>query len=298
MQGKEFVQTRNQTSVDAGNGLADQTGALAELSELLAGSDHTVVLSGAGCSTASGIPDYRDGDGKWKRPQPVQYQDFVTDPATRQRYWARSFVGWQRISTATPNQAHHALAALEASGRIAHLVTQNVDGLHQRAGSQQVTDLHGRLDNVECLGCGDSRSRAGFQAHLDAANSGWRYTAAAAAPDGDADLDPESYAGFNVPACAVCTGILKPSVVFFGESVPRDRVEQAWDQVNQADLLLIAGSSLMVFSGFRFARGAAHRGVPVAAINLGRTRADDMLTVKVEADCGHALAHLRRRLGA
>jgi len=275
---------------------ADKDRALARLADLLAGSDRAVVLSGAGCSTASGIPDYRDGDGQWKRPQPVQYQDFVSDPATRQRYWARSFVGWQRIRGAKPNRAHHVLADLEARGKIAHLVTQNVDGLHQRAGSKQVIDLHGRLEKVECLGCGDSRDRTLFQARLHADNPGWRPAAAAAAPDGDADLDPDSYAGFSVPACEVCAGILKPSVVFFGESVPRERVEQAWDQVNQADLLLVAGSSLMVFSGFRFVRGAAQRGVPVAAINLGRTRADEMLTVKVEADCGLALARLQRRL--
>ena len=287
----------DQTTADTDE-LARQDGALARLAGLLADSDRTVVLSGAGCSTASGIPDYRDSAGQWKRPQPVQYQDFVRDPATRQRYWARSFVGWERIRSAAPNRAHEALAALEARGKIAHLVTQNVDGLHQRAGSRQVTDLHGRLDNVDCLECGTSRDRTVFQNRLRAENPGWRPKAAAPAPDGDADLDPESCAAFNVPTCDICSGMVKPSVVFFGESVPRERVERAWAEVNRADLLLVAGSSLMVFSGFRFARGAAQRGVPVAAINLGRTRADDMLTVKVEADCGLALDTLRLRLDA
>ena len=270
--------------------------ALARLAALLARARRAVVLTGAGCSTASGIPDYRDDEGHWKRRQPVQFNDFMGDPRTRQRYWARSFVGWERIRRARPNRAHHALARLEANGHIRHLITQNVDGLHQRAGSTRITDLHGRLDRVACTTCGEARDRDHFQAQLRAHNPRWRTAAAVTAPDGDADLEPASYADFAIPDCGVCGGVVKPSVVFFGETVPRARVERAWHEVNRADLLLVAGSSLMVFSGFRFARGAAERGVPVAAVNLGKTRADNLLTVKIEADCGTALEEIWRRV--
>jgi len=280
------MQTNGSQTAQSRAALASHEAGLSVLSELLAGSGHAVVLSGAGCSTGSGIPDYRDKLGRWKRPQPVQYRDFVRDPATRQRYWTRSFVGWERIYSARPNRAHRALAKMETDGRLAHLITQNVDGLHQRAGSAKVTDLHGRLDTVACIACGEGQSRAEFQARLHAANFDWRPVSATIAPDGDADIDAYGCTGFVVPACESCGGIVKPSVVFFGESVPRERVERAWAEVNRADLLLVAGSSLMVFSGYRFARGAAERGVPVVAVNIGRTRADELLTVKIEADCG------------
>ncbi len=280
------MQTNGTRIAQSGAALASNEAGFSVLAELLAGSGHAVVLSGAGCSTASGIPDYRDKYGRWKRPQPVQFRDFVRDPATRQRYWARSFAGWERIYTARPNRAHRALAKMENDGRLAHLITQNVDGLHQSAGSANVTDLHGRLDTVVCIACGEDQNRAEFQTRLQAANSDWRPVTATIAPDGDADIDASGCSGFVVPSCESCGGIVKPSVVFFGESVPRERVERAWAEVNRADLLLVAGSSLMVFSGYRFARGAAERGVPVAAVNIGRTRADDLLTVKIQADCG------------
>jgi len=251
------------------------------------------VLTGAGCSTASGIPDYRDAEGGWKRAQPVTYQAFMGEAATRRRYWARSLVGWRHFGQARPNATHHALAALEARGQVALLLTQNVDGLHQAAGSQAVIDLHGRLDQVRCMGCEARSPRADFQHALEAANPQWTALNAAQAPDGDADLEPASFDDFHVPACPHCGGVLKPDVVFFGENVPRPRVAQAQAALEQADAVLVVGSSLMVYSGFRFVQAAARAGVPVAALNRGRTRADDLLSLKVEHDCAEALAFLR-----
>jgi NAD-dependent SIR2 family protein deacetylase len=248
------------------------------------------VLTGAGCSTASGIPDYRDLEGGWKRPPPVTYQAFVGDAATRARYWARSLVGWRRFGRARPNGTHEALARLEAEGRVEVLLTQNVDGLHQAAGSRRVIDLHGRLDEVRCLGCERRIARTAFQQALEERNPDWTGLDANDAPDGDADLDGLDFAAFDVPGCAACGGVLKPDVVFFGENVPRERVERAQAHLAAADAMLVVGSSLMVFSGYRFAREAARLGKPVAAINLGRTRADDLLSLKIERDCGAALA--------
>jgi len=243
------------------------------------------VLTGAGISTASGIPDYRDRDGGWKRKPPVALQAFVSDATTRSRYWARSLVGWRRFGAARPNAAHHALAALERQGRVELLVTQNVDGLHEAAGSRAVVDLHGRLDRVRCLGCERRIPRADFQQELERANPGWSALEALDAPDGDAELEGLPFERFVVPPCARCGGILKPDVVFFGETVPRERVEQAFDALVRSDAMLVVGSSLMVYSGFRFARAAAEAGKPVAAINLGRTRADHLLSLKIDADC-------------
>lgn len=251
-----------------------------------------VVLTGAGCSTNSGIPDYRDTDGQWKRTPPVTFQAFMATEDTRRRYWARSMVGWRRFGRAQPNGAHHALARLEAQGRSSLLVTQNVDRLHQAAGNSNVIDLHGRLDQVRCLGCGATLSRAAFQDELSSANPQWLAHDAADAPDGDADLDGVDFAAFIVPACRACGGILKPDVVFFGETVPRDIVATARDHVDQADAMLVVGTSLMVYSGFRFVRAAADRRIPIAAVNLGRTRADDLLSLKLEAPCDEALAFL------
>jgi NAD-dependent SIR2 family protein deacetylase len=253
------------------------------------------VLTGAGCSTSSGIPDYRDAEGGWKRPQPVTFQAFTGDAATRRRYWARSLAGWPRFAAARANPAHGALAALEADGRIEALVTQNVDGLHQQAGSMRVVDLHGRLDQVACLACSARIPRARLQQVLLARNPGWERHAAAVAPDGDADLDGVDFSGFDVPDCEACGGMLKPDVVFYGESVPRTRVEAAVAHLRQSDAMLVVGSSLMVWSGFRFARLAAEAGLPLAALNLGRTRADGLLSLKIEADCVEALAALRPR---
>ena len=250
------------------------------------------VLTGAGCSTNSGIPDYRDSNGNWKRTQPVIFQAFMSEERTRQRYWARSLIGWRRFGQARPNDAHHALARLEAGGRCAMLLTQNVDRLHQSAGHRQVIDLHGRLDLVRCMGCGRKTSRDEFQDRLGRLNADWLQLDAADAPDGDADLERTDFSSFEVPACKACGGILKPDVVFFGENVPRDVVAAAQDHLAQADAMLIVGSSLMVYSGFRFVQAAAARQIPIAAVNLGRTRADDLLTLKVEERCEAALAFL------
>jgi NAD-dependent SIR2 family protein deacetylase len=241
------------------------------------------VLTGAGISTGSGIPDYRDSDGEWKRPQPVQYRDFIHRHATRQRYWGRSLVGWPSFSQAEPNACHARLAEWEGDGHIAHLVTQNVDRLHQRAGSRRVTDLHGRLDTVVCLDCGSRRSRDDVQEWLEAHNPGFVDKTAEIGPDGDAALVDESVDHIQVPTCADCGGMLKPDVVFFGEAIPRDRVEATVAELGQADALLVIGSSLMVYSGFRYCRIAAEKGLPIASINPGRTRADSLITTRIAA---------------
>jgi NAD-dependent SIR2 family protein deacetylase len=249
------------------------------------------VLTGAGCSTDSGIPDYRDADGEWKRPSRlVMFGDFMADLAARKRYWARGLIGWQHLGRAAPNDAHRALARLERMGRVELLVTQNVDRLHQAAGSEAVVDLHGRADVVRCMACERRVPRADFQADLVRLNPAWTELGARAAPDGDADLASPDYAAFAVPDCAACGGTLKPDVVFFGESVPRDRVAQSMQALADADAVLVIGSSLMVYSGYRFARAAAEAGKPIAAVNLGRTRADDVLTLKVNSSCASALA--------
>ena len=250
------------------------------------------MLTGAGCSTGSGIPDYRDADGNWKRPQPVTYQAFIAREPTRQRYWARSLIGWRSFGRAQPNRTHLALARLEALGRAELLLTQNVDRLHQAAGSARVIDLHGRLDVVRCLSCDHRVPRHLLQEELLSRNPDWVDLDALDAPDGDADLEGRDFAAFVVPPCPRCGGLLKPDVVFFGETVPRDRVEAAHDALARADAVLVVGSSLMVYSGFRFVQAAAKAAKPVAAVNLGRTRADPLLTLKVERPCADALAFL------
>jgi len=258
------------------------------LNDFIARARRLFVLTGAGCSTASGIPDYRDADGQWKRTPPVTFQAFMGEASTRQRYWARSLVGWPRFGHAVPNGTHHALAALEASGRIEVLLTQNVDVLHQRAGSTRVIDLHGRLDTVRCMGCERRSEREVLQQRLLLANPGWDALDAGIAPDGDADLETD-FSSFVVPDCEQCGGLLKPDVVFFGENVPRDRVETVHAHLQRADAMLVVGSSLMVYSGFRFVQAAAKAGLPIAALNRGRTRADDLFQFKDERDCAEAL---------
>jgi NAD-dependent SIR2 family protein deacetylase len=250
------------------------------------------VLTGAGCSTESGIPDYRDADGEWKRGRPVLLQDFLTSASARRRYWARSLVGWRRISAARPNAAHQSLARLERAGRITKLVTQNVDGLHQAAGSRKVIDLHGRVDVVRCMSCEARVPRAIVQADLVRRNPQFAALDAPEAPDGDADLETLSFDAFDVTACETCGGLLKPDVVFFGESVPSERVRSAIAALEESDAMLIVGSSLMVYSGYRFAAAMAKAGKPIAAVNLGRTRADDLLSIKIEQRCADALAPL------
>jgi NAD-dependent SIR2 family protein deacetylase len=254
------------------------------------------VLTGAGCSTRSGIPDYRDADGQWKRAQPVTFQVFMGQEKTRRRYWARSLVGWRRIRQAKPNDAHRALAELEARGAIELILTQNVDRLHQAAGSTRVIDLHGRIDLIRCMDCGQRSPRDKFQDDLSRLNPDWLDLDATEAPDGDADLEGADFSSFVVPACRRCGGVLKPDVVFFGENVPRDRVDAALRHLDEADAMLVVGSSLMVYSGFRFVERAVSLRKPVAAVNLGRTRADGLLTLKAEEPCELALAFLLGRL--
>lgn len=269
---------------------------LAPLTDFAERHPRLFVLTGAGCSTDSGIPDYRDVNGDWKRPSPVTFQAFTGDDLTRRRYWARSLVGFPTMATARPGAAHHALARLETAGRVGMLLTQNVDGLHDAAGSRRTIDLHGRIDTVRCLGCETRTPRAALQQQLRERNPAWAALEAKAAPDGDADLDGRDFAAFDVPDCPLCGGMLKPDVVFFGESVPRDRVQAAFAALADADAMLVAGSSLMVYSGFRFVQAAVAAGKPVAAVNLGRTRADELLTLKVAQPVGEALSALAAQL--
>ena len=261
----------------------------AQLAQFIERHPRLFVLTGAGCSTDSGIPDYRDTEGGWKRPPPVTFQAFMGEEATRRRYWARSLVGWRRFGRAHPNDTHRALAKLEQDGKIGILITQNVDRLHQAAGSQNVVDLHGRLDLVRCMQCETRSSRGDFQHALERDNPAWLHLDATDAPDGDADLDGLDFSGFYVPPCPHCQGILKPDVVFFGENVPRERVDAGMRAVQETDALLVVGSSLMVYSGYRFAYAASRAGKPIAALNLGRTRADPLLSLKIDQPCAAAL---------
>ena len=271
---------------------------LQPLIDFVARHPRLLVISGAGCSTAAGIPDYRDEQGAWKRSEPMRYQLFVDSALARQRYWARSMLGWRTMAHAQPTAAHRALAQLERAGRIQLLVTQNVDGLHQAAGSQAVVDLHGRIDTVCCLGCGARSPRRALQEELMARNPDWLALDARSLPDGDADLEGLDFAAFEVPDCTHCGGLLKPDVVFFGESVPRERVAAVREALARADAVLVAGSSLMVYSGYRFVEEAVAAGKLVAALNRGRTRADPVLDLKVETEVGAALAALTRRITA
>lgn len=241
-----------------------------------------LVLTGAGISTDSGIPDYRDRNGQWKRKQPIQHGDFMANLHARQRYWGRSLVGWPVMQRARPNAAHRALALLEQHGHLDLLVTQNVDGLHQRAGSRAVIDLHGRVDQVICMDCAHRCTREEVHQRSGELNPGFLHHQATTAPDGDADLEID-FSGFRVPPCPRCGGILKPDVVFFGDNVPRPRVQRVLDALERADGLLVIGSSLMVYSGFRFCRRAREWHKPIAALTLGKTRADALLDLKLDA---------------
>lgn len=256
------------------------------------------VLTGAGCSTDSGIPDYRDRDGRWKRKPPVSHQDFLRFDHIRRRYWARSMVGWPLMAEAVPNAAHRALSRLERNGFVHQLVTQNVDGLHQRAGSVRVVDLHGNAGQVVCLDCDTRHARAEVQAMLEAHNPALMGATALAAPDGDAELESDAFARLAVPGCPSCGGMLKPDVVFFGDTVPKMRLQMAMGALEAADALLVVGSSLAAYSGYRFCVRAEERAIPMAAVNLGRTRADGMFSLKVERSCTDALAALVVRLEA
>lgn len=270
---------------------------LEALVRLLAGR-RFVALTGAGCSTESGIPDYR-GDGRPGPRHPIQHDAYLRRPEVRRRYWARATLGWERFSGARPNAAHRALAALERAGVLAGVITQNVDRLHHAAGSARVVELHGALADVRCLGCAAVESRASVHARLLAENPGWlgRVTAELRlAPDGDAELPDDAVTEFRVVTCRACGGVLKPDVVFFGGTVSEATLADAWSVFDDGQVLLVVGSSLTVYSGFRFVRRAAERGVPVALINIGPTRADADVQVRLSARAGEALPELARRL--
>ena len=261
----------------------------------LARDKRIVALTGAGCSTESGIPDYR-GPGRPERVRdPMQHREFVEHAEARRRYWARSMIGWPRLAAARPNPTHLALAELEHTGVLAGVITQNVDGLHGSAGSRAVVELHGALARVRCLSCGEISSRARLQERLVAANP--RHAGSATiAPDGDVELPDELVADFQVVACTNCDEVLMPDVVFFGGSVPRDTLDAAWALFERAELLLVVGSSLAVFSGYRFVRRAAERGIPIAIINRGPTRGDPHAQLRLDARSGEALPMLARAL--
>jgi NAD-dependent SIR2 family protein deacetylase len=285
--------------------VAARPGEVEALRALLAGR-RFVALTGAGCSTESGIPDYR-GAGRPGPRNPIQHDAFVRQAHVRRRYWARATLGWERFKTARPNAGHRALAALEAAGLLAGVITQNVDRLHHEAGSRRVVELHGALAEVRCLACGVLEARASVQDRLLEANPGWlgraRAELAAAAeasvrPDGDAELSADTVAVFEVVGCGRCGGPLKPEVVFFGGTVPEATVVAGWRLLEAAQALLVAGSSLTVYSGFRFVRRAHELGLPIGIINLGPTRGDELAEARVAAPVGHALPLLATELGA
>lgn len=265
-------------------------GDIARLAEFIHSNERLLVLTGAGISTRSGIPAYRDHTGRWLQRRPILYQDFVRCEHTRRRYWARSFFGWPVMAQAGVNAAHEALVALERSGRLGQVVTQNVDGLHRRAGQARLVELHGRLDRVHCLDCGAVGCRAELQERLVELNRDWTAEVQGINADGDARLDDADWPGFEVAACRDCGGTLKPQVVFFGESVPPATRAAVDEAVASASAVLVVGSSLVVGSAYRLVRQAAARGLEVAAVNRGRTRADELLDFKVDAGCETALA--------
>jgi NAD-dependent SIR2 family protein deacetylase len=282
----------------AGTPVGDRA-SLDMLAEIFLGGG-VVVLSGAGLSTESGIPDYRGPTGLARRAQPMTYQTFTGSAAARQRYWARSHLGWRHIAHAVPNSGHYAIAELERRGLLAGIITQNVDGLHQAAGALDVIELHGSLSRVRCLSCGQRTGRAELDQRLRAANPGWDEHLLGASPgqvnpDGDAVLGPDVAARFRVVDCAACGGVLKPDVVFFGENVPRPRVDQCYTRVDWARALLVLGSSLTVMSGYRFVRHAARLGIPVVIINQGPTRGDGHAMLTLDAPLGHTLSALIAR---
>lgn len=271
---------------------------LTELADFLKRHPRLLVLTGAGMSTASGIPDYRDQDGMRRGDAPIHGPDFLRHDAVRRRYWARSMAGYPILARAAPNHGHLALARLQAQGRIGALITQNVDGLHTRAGSAGVLELHGNIHQVVCLECHAAFSRAFVQTQLHDANPDLAAVNTTPAPDGDAHVEPDALAAFHIPWCVHCGGMLKPDVVFFGDGVPAERTTGALALMDRADALLVIGTSLIVFSGFRFCRMAQAAGKPIGAVNLGKTRADDMLSFKVEAAAEQVLPALLAYLPA
>ena len=272
--------------------MSGNTHSLQEIARFIERHPDALVLTGAGISTASGIPDYRDADGVRRGRAPIQGPEFRTMAAVRQRYWARSTIGWPVMQNARPNPGHAALARLQAHGLLGPIITQNVDGLHQRAGSADVLELHGSIHAVVCLACGERQARAEVQARLESLNPQLAGASAQPAPDGDAHIEPDSLAGFVVPDCLQCGGMLQPDVVFFGDSVPGERTSAARERVENASALLVVGSSVMVHSGYRLCTRAAESGKPLAALNAGKTRADHLFCLKA----GEALQEMLPKL--
>ncbi len=265
------------------------------LAEIVAGRK-VVVLSGAGLSTESGIPDYRGETGSLRTHTPMTYGDFATSEAGRQRYWARSHLGWRTIARAHPNDGHRAVAALQARGYLTGVITQNVDGLHSAAGARDVIELHGNLDRVICLDCGTTSAREALDTRLRTANTGFEAEATRINPDGDVELPDEVVQHFTLVPCTVCDGVLKPDVVFFGENVPKSRVERCYNLIDAANAVLVLGSSLTVMSGFRFVRHAAKAGTPVLIVNQGITRGDPYALHRINLPLGQALTELSAQL--
>jgi NAD-dependent SIR2 family protein deacetylase len=267
------------------------------LIDLVADGD-VVVLSGAGLSTDSGIPDYRGPSGTARRATPMTFQAFTGSEAGRRRYWARSHLGWRVIARAAPNDGHRAVARLQAAGLLAGIVTQNVDGLHTAAGARDVVELHGTLDQVVCLSCRALSPREELDRRLTSVNRAWRARVLAVNPDGDVDLPESDLEGFRTVDCTACGGVLKPDVVFFGETVPAERVAACFSLVDHAGTLLVLGSSLTVMSGYRFVLHAAKHGIPVAIVNSGATRGDGKADLRLDAPLGQVLPALADRLEA
>lgn len=267
-----------------------------QLFQFIQNNPRLFILTGAGCSTASGIPAYRDRNGSWQRPPPVQHKEFMGSNATRQRFWARSLIGWPVMARARPNPVHHGLQLLEQKGYCLQLVTQNVDRLHQQAGQQRVIDLHGRSDRVRCMSCDRLYNRNSVHQRMLDNNPDYAHFTAAAAPDGDADLEHIDFSRFQVTDCEGCGGVLKPDVVFFGDNVPKERVFQALDSLQNADAIMVVGSSLMVYSGYRFCKRAAQMNKPILALTRGKTRADDLLHMKLDGEIEDFLKPLAEQL--
>ncbi len=273
-----------------------RAGRLAELAELVADGD-VVVLSGAGISTESGIPDYRGPTGAQRSASPMTFQTFTRDPVARRRYWARSHLGWHLIARARPNAGHRSVARLQAFGTLRGVITQNVDGLHTAAGATDVVELHGNLDRVICLSCGRLSGRSELDRRLTEANPAWEAEATRINPDGDVSIPEEQLDGFRTVDCLACGGMLKPDVVYFGETVPAARVERCFDLVDEAGALLVLGSSLTVMSGYRFVLRAAKLGIPIAIVNAGVTRGDAKADLRLDLPLGSALTDLAGLVG-
>ena len=290
------MRTRPTLTFTAKGGPSPRTTSLDEVARVV-GERRVVVLSGAGLSTESGIPDYRGEEGSLRRHTPMTYDEFVGNEDGRRRYWARSHLGWRTIARANPNDGHLAVSALRAQGYFSGVITQNVDGLHQAAGTPDAVELHGSLDRVICLDCRRTSSREDLDQRLRSANPDFEGEATRINPDGDVELAEEIVRGFHLVACTGCeSGVLKPDVVFFGENVPRTRVEECYRLVDEAGALLVLGSSLTVMSGLRFVRHAAKAGKPVLIVNHGETRGDQYAAVRVDLPLGRALTELTARL--